>query len=235
MKLIPFAAALVAMSTFCAAQTYQLSEQEVFAFTPNGSSVLTFSQFDTQGGTRTLTGVTVSLSFTKTGGSLSVDNDSEEGGTLSLSHSLVGSLTSQGNTVALVNGSFQSFLTGLEAVSSTSYNIAGTDGDSTSTFDVGGDDYYAWAPADATLNASGDIYSGALGGYIGNGTFNLVFTANQAVNITGLSGLQQAFTVSNVTGYATVTYTYTSLIPEPSIAALGGLSLLTLLRRRRLA
>jgi len=233
MKLIPYLAASVALSSFCAAQTLQVSEQEFFAFTPNGSSVLTFSQFDTQGGTRTLTGVNVALTFTKTGGSLSVDNDSVNGGTLTLSHSLVGGLTS--TDVGLVNGSFQTFLSGVEAVSSTSHNIAGNDGDSDTSFDTGGPDYYSWLPADATLNAAGDIFSGALGGYIGNGTFALLFTANQAVNITGLGGLQQAFTVSNVAGSATVTYTYTTLIPEPSIAALGGLSLLGLLRRRRVA
>jgi uncharacterized protein (TIGR03382 family) len=52
------------------------------------------------------------------------------------------------------------------------------------------------------------------------------------VSATGVSGLQQSFTVSNISGAVVVTYTYTA-IPEPSAALLGGLGFLALLRRRR--
>ena len=223
--------AALALSLAGAASAATIVQTRDFAFVPNGSQVLTFNEFDTLGGERTLLSVTVIVEFTKSGGSYSIDNDSNVGGTINLTHQVVGSLSS---TKPLFNDAFLPiFGTGTLEATSTLNNvtIGATTGDPTDQFNAtGGADNVVFAPADVTDSHSGAVASIAQSSYIGTGTYTMTFGANQLVSATGLGGLQQAIVVSEVSGTVTVIYEY---VPEPSSALLGATGLLFLLRRRR--
>jgi len=112
-------------------------------------------------------------------------------------------------------------------------SVQGTTGDPTNTFNATGDvDYVSFTPGPVGASDSGDINNLFIGLYQGAGTFTDTVTADQIVSATGVSGLQQSFTVSNISGGVVVTYTYTA-IPEPASALMGGLDLLGLVVRRR--
>lgn len=204
-----------------------------YSFVPNGNQTLTFDKFDTTYGT--LTSVTVSVSMLKSGGSLAVDNDSATGGTINLTHEVVGQLSS--NDVSLRKTGAGNVFVGqsgsVTATSTFSTTIGATTGDSTTSFDnTGSGDYVSYSPDDASASDSGTIRSADIGDYesVGAATFDVNFAGLQTTNVTGLGGLQQAFTVSGLSGDVTVTFNY---VPEPSAALLGGLGMLALLRRRR--
>lgn len=207
-----------------------------FAFVPDGSRVLTFDKFDTTLGT--LTSVTLSVSATKTGGTYSVDNDSELAGTINLTHSVVGQLSSMDVSLKKVGVTATGYVgqTGnITATNTLSTTVGASSGDSTTDFNATGQsDYVTYSPSNNTVTDSGTIHSGFQNDYaaIGLETFAITYAGTQTVSSSGLSGLQQAFTVANVSGDVTVTYTYTT-IPETSTALLGGLGALVLLRRRR--
>lgn len=118
--------------------------------------------------------------------------------------------------------------------------IAATTGDSTTAFNATGlGDFVSFSPGSATKSDGGTIRAADQSDYVSDGiltTFSLNFEALQALNATGLSGLQQAFTVSNISGAVTVTYDYTpalAAVPESASALFGGLGLLLIFRRRR--
>lgn len=233
MKLSLIVALVAALPTLGLGAT--IVQTQEYGFVPDSSQTLTFAKFDTQGGNRILNSVTVTVVLNKTGGRFEVDNDSATAGTISLTHSVVGSLTATG--VALLREDFSAIgQTGtLTAVNQlTNQSVAATTGDATNTFNAtGGADYVLFQPGNSTATSSGTIGSLFLAGYQGTGTFTTTVNGNQSVGVTGLGGLQQAFTVSNVSGTVTVTYDYTSVVPESSSALLGGLGMLLLLRRRR--
>lgn len=241
-KLLPSPAAAVAALLSVAAATsanaaLTLIETETFSFVPNGSRQMTFDKFDTQGGTRVLQSVEVTVSYTKSGGSLAVDNDSETGGTIRLQHSINGTLSVSSGGVNLLDSTFNPIGTGLNAVSvHESLGIGPTSGDSTSQFNsTGNSDYFLFSPDPLTVTASGTINSALQSGFVasaGNNTFTLNFNALQTTDASGLGGLQQAFVVSSVEGFVTVKYNY-DVVPEPSISVLGVIGALGLVVRRR--
>jgi hypothetical protein len=170
----------------------------------------------------------------KTGGSFQIDNDSATAGTIDLTHSVTGSLSS---TVSLLNTSLVAIGTSgsLTASSSlTGQSIAATTGDSVSTFNSTGlGDNVVFNPENSSDSDTGTISSFVQAQYEGTGTYTTTVNALQTVGVTGVSGLQQAFTVSSLSGDVVVTYNYTAVVPEPASALLGGLGFLAILRRRR--
>lgn len=217
-----------------AAPAATLIQTQSFAFLPDGSQDLTYNKFDTSLGT--LTSVSVTISLTKTGGQFEVDNDSTESGFITLHHNVVGSLSVVSGGVSLVRDDLTSIGASGTLTASSSMSpqeVTGTSGDDTDTFDATGlSDYVRFNPLHASATDSGTIASLAQAAFQGPGTFVLGANALQSVNVTGLGGLQQAITVSDVSGEVTVTYHYDA-IPEPASALLGGLGFLALLRRRR--
>lgn len=208
-----------------------LVQTETFSFVPNDGSTLTFSQFDTQGGTRVLSSVFIEVEFTKSGGSYSVDNESASGATVTLTHQVTGSLDSALN-LQTTTGFLGAPASSLRASSVlTGVTLGADDGDSASNMDPSGDDYFRFEPADLTKATSGFMSNTIQ--FEGTGTFDITFDAEQTVSITGLGGASQAFSPSAVNGFIRVSYTYLEPVPEPSAAMLGSFGVLALLRRRR--
>lgn len=229
----PFLTLALAGSLAGVASAATITQIQTYAFVPSGNQVLTFDRFDTTLGT--LTGVTVSVSLNKTGGRYEVDNDSETAGTIDLSHKVTANLAASGvslSTGALTpNVGVSGSLTATNEL--TNQAISATTGDDTLAFNnTGAGDYLLFEPGDSTASDSGDIRSGDISTYEGTDTFTMTLNALQSVDVTGLSGLQQSFTVSNISGDVTVVYNYEA-IPEPASALLGGLGFIALLRRRR--
>jgi hypothetical protein len=230
MKFIAFTLPALLLAVSANAQTVLQSQN--FTFIPSGSSTVSFDKFDTMGGTRILQGVAISSSFIRTGGSLAIDNDSSMAGTILLTHQVSGLIT---GSVPLLNASFGAVIdsTAFVASISTSTVIGGTIGDPTSTFNsTNSVDYYNWDLPDSQVSATGEIGSLFWSNYTGTGTYDLTFTGNQSVTATGTSGLQQAITVSSLTGNITVNYTYT-VVPEASTALLSIVAASGLMLRRR--
>lgn len=224
---------LLALSGFGSAAT--LVQTQNYAFVPNGSQTMSFNKFNPDFGT--LNSVTVTVLLNKTGGRFEVDNDSESSGTITLTHAVSGSLTANG--VVLLRDDFSSIgSTGtLNATNTLSnQNVSATTGDATTTFNSTGlGDYVLFEPTSSSATDTGSIGNLFISSYLGTGTFTTTLNATQAVSAFGLGGLQQAFTVSNISGNVTVTYNYTPLVPvpEPESALLGCIGTLFLLRRRR--
>jgi hypothetical protein len=216
------------------ASAASIVQTKSYAFLPDGSQNLSFNKFDTTLGT--LTSVTVAVNLNKTGGRFEVDNDSETAGTITLNHNVIGSLSVVSGDVGLIRSNFtQIGASGTLTASNSLVDqaVSATTGDATNTFNATGlGDYVLFTPANSSVSDSGTIASFAQSTYEGTGTYVLRMNANQSVNATGFGGLQQAFTVSNVLGDVTVVYNYDA-VPEPTSAAIGGLGLLAILRRRR--
>lgn len=212
-----------------------LVQTQNYAFVPNASQNMTFNRFNSELGT--LNQVTVTVILNKTGGRFEVDNDSESSGTISLTHSVSANLTASG--VILLRDDFSSVgaVGTLNATNSlNNQNVSATTGDTTTTFNATGlGDYVLFEPSDSSAMDTGAIGNLFISSYVGTGTFTTTLNASQTVNASGLGGLQQAFTVSSVSGYVSVTYDYTPVapIPEPESALLVGIGVLYLLRRRR--
>ncbi len=232
---------LPAAATIHHASAAVLIQTQNFSFVPNGSQTLTFAKFDSSLGT--LQSVIVTVGYTKSGGSLSVDNDSENSGNIDLSHSISGNLTVASGGVSLLNSEFSTIGLNLNAVNTSTSIIGPTSGDPIDEFNATGDvDFVRFDPSPITVTDSGTINSIFQNSYISNpesNIFSLIFEALQSTGATGLGGLQQSFVVSDVEGYVTVTYNYdevTSVVPEPSstlaLGALLGFGLMTRVRRR---
>ncbi len=220
------------MAGFSSAAT--IVQTQSFGFLPNDSQALTFNKFNTALGS--LTSVTVSVSMNKTGGRFEVDNDSLDSGTIDLTHSVIGSLSSSVSLAKTGGVTFVGQSGSVTASNTFSATIGATSGDPLNAFNAqpGNVDYVRFDPANSSASDSGNIESAFISQYAfaGAQTYDITFNATQSVGVTGLGGLQQALVVSSISGDVTVTYNY-SAVPEPTSALLGGLGVVALLRRRR--
>lgn len=208
-----------------------------FGFTPNGSVTLDFTQFDTLSGDRVLDSVTVEVSYTKTGGRYSIDNDSGTAATVTLTQEISAFVSSSGIVVVDLSkvGGGAIAQSGMVANSFTSVTVDANDGDDPEEYDTGVSgvsDFYRFSPASATVSDSGTMLN--TGGYVGAGSFSLNVDGFQNYSSTITSGMAFASTSSPMTGFVKVTYNYTAVVPEPSsVALVGAFGALALLRRRR--
>jgi hypothetical protein len=204
-----------------------------FSFVPDGSAVLTFDQFDTLGGLRDLDLVTISITLTKLDGALFVDNDSVNPASGNITQTVTISLSA---AFGIVDNSFQPIGSGVQAVSTYFADLGGDDGD-TDTI-VGNNDGFQndggvdvdgtnFGPETTTVGAT-TVNSATYGNYIGTGTFDITINGLQGTSTASVGGAAFSGEPATATGSVTITY-----VPEPSIAILGGLGILGILRRRR--
>ena len=205
--------------------------QTITTYTASGTRSLTFNQFDTLGGTRVLTGVTVAYYFDKTGGSYAVDNDSLDTGLITFSHELKGRLTS----AEVAMGGAGTYIAALSEFTTVN-PIAANTGDPEAQFDIGGPDYVLFQPADILATGQTAAIGAAFWGpYTGSGTFVINFQALQSFVVDGVGGLQSQTIASQVSPTVQVIYSYepAAVIPEPASTVLIGLGMLGLMARRR--
>ena len=195
------------------------------ALTDNpGSGSFTLPQFDTLGGARVLTGVTVEVIIDSFGGKAEFDNQSATGGPITLSI---------GSSVRVKGPASPSQVVVIPlAITTASSTITGTTGDFPADF--AGTDYFFVNGLDLSDTKSASRTSaGDLAPYIGAG--NVTF----AWDLAGLSTAGQdtsafdsgSFRASETTFYFHTTVHY-DFVPEPASLGLLIPGILLLLRRR---
>ncbi|MEY4570510.1 MAG: hypothetical protein RLZZ398_1949 [Verrucomicrobiota bacterium] len=226
MKFVPTLLLLASLGGVASAAS--ITQVKTFSFVPTDTAALTFDKFDTLGGTLTLTSITITTNVLKTGGQLSIDNDSLDPASGNISQSVTITLTS--SNVSLTDVSLNPIGVNITATSTASISVGADDGDG-ANFQAGGPDYATSGVfANVTATNSANVNSGAWGGYSGTGTYVITANGSQGFNTSAFGGAALSITPATAGSNVTVTYNY---IPEPASALLGGLGLLTLLRRRR--
>lgn len=227
------ASALLALCVVSACQAATITQVLPFSGTPDYTSVLTFNQFDTQGGTLTLQSVWVNITLTSSGGSLKLDNDGAGSAVGSVEFGAQASITP---SISMVNDNLmQLFPTGaLKATGGAGLSLSADDGDTevngTDFFSYAGTDYGSYTGGQVTDTASGFVTALAFGQYKGTGTYTVSVNTTQVANYGALGGAQAQIDPLTTSGSVEIVYTY---VPEPatmSLLALGGLAML---RRRK--
>ena len=122
---------------------------------------------------------------------------------------------------------------GITATSTYAATVTADNGDGSGVqADTPGNDYdgtvFGSNLATQTKNVNAFVFSG----YQGIGTYVINAGGVQGFDTSAIGGAAVAIDPARVLGNVTITYTYDA-IPEPASAVIGGLGLLTLLRRRR--
>lgn len=218
-----------------------ITQTQNFSFIPAASQILTFNEFDTMGGTRTLLGVTITTSVTKSGGSLYVDNESPMGASGEISQFVTISLSATRASLLLDDGDEETFTSvgqNVKATSNLFVTLDPDDGDNGSVpgYDEGGPDWGGDEFSDnVTVTRTESIDPIAISSYTYNGTgttFLITVNGDQNTNVSSVGGPSVTYTSAAASGYVTVTYNY---VPEPGswLIVCGGLGAGMFVRRRR--
>jgi hypothetical protein len=212
-----------------------VTQTNTFSGTPNYTSYLTFNKFDTLGGTRTLTGVNVSISLLTTAqGRVGVDNDggSPASGTVTMGTSL-NVIKHTGSSNPLIMDENGDGLSPIYATTSKSMSLAADDGDTT-TYSTAGGDYDIMNVLATQSSSSIVIGSDYWVKYTGTGTFVFDATSAQSTDFSSFGGAQVQMDPMSSLGTVVVRYDF---IPEPATASMMALvsGIGFLIRRRFLA
>lgn len=225
--LLPCAAAGVNAAT--------IIQTQEFSFLPYATRTIAFDRFDGNGGNATLTGVHITIQYTRSGGYAAYDNESETTATITLTNRLtllidtaeVLDLTEMGSSSRLGGAS------GLRATSSVSATFGADNDPEDNNFNSSGADYFRYDLPEVTVSDS--AYMNNISQFIGTDMFQLELEGIQNDQSQLMSGMKSSTSPPSVTGFMTITYEYASTaIPEPkqwSMACVAAAGFL-LIRRR---
>jgi len=244
-KALVAVAAVVALAGLAQAQTVTYSSsmgsgtysqtETIGGFQPNNTVVdLTFNAFDTGGGARTLTSVTVETTLSTWGGSFGVQNLS--GSTASPVTVKFGATAGLASTDVNLSGLTTSSSTIMAYTQGTSGTLAkyGDEGDTFSVIGPSSGSPKTYSTGLQNVTGNSHIQSYTVDN-VGAATFGMTLTANGYQYYTG-SNLHEEIDPMSAGGAVTVIYHYTGSplpVPEPASVGLlvvGGLAVV--LRRR---
>jgi hypothetical protein len=212
-------------------------QTEEFSFLPYAMRTLAFDKFDDSGGNATLTGVHITIQYTRSGGYAAYDNESESSATITLTNSVsliidtreVLDLTEMGSSSRL--GGF----TGLKATSSVSATFGTDDDPLDSNFNSSGADHYRYDLPDVTVGDAAHMNN--ISQFIGTDSFELELEGSQTDQSQLMSGMKSSTSPPSVSGFMTITYEYTETPdtvpdPDPSTMVCIGMIWALFVRRR---
>ncbi|TFW13952.1 choice-of-anchor E domain-containing protein [Duganella callida] len=211
------AALAAAVDASAAVQTYTVNSNVLNYTKSSAAGALDFAKFDATLGT--LESVQVQL-FSNLGTTVKVENTS----------------TSSASTIKATAGALLTFtLSGvsqtLTSSDSHTFNASVFDGLSNYAGTSGGS--YTFSSPFSSSSTYSDAASLAL--FSGTGSAHANLAASTTSVIAGISGNTRSLVLPSFSGYAKVTYTYATPVPEPETYAmlLGGLALVGAIARRR--
>ncbi len=198
-------------------------QTQEFSFLPYAMRTLAFDKFNNNGGNATLTGVHITIQYTRSGGYAAYDNESEATATITLTNRLtllidtaeVLDLTKMGSSSRLGGA------TGLRATSSISATFGPDDDPDDDSFNSSGPDYFRYDLPDLTVSDS--AYMNNITQFIGLDMFELEMEGYQTDLSQLMSGMKSSTSPPSVTGFMVITYEYTGtleVVPDPNPSAI---------------
>jgi len=226
-KFLCFAVAVCTVFAASSAQASTITQSQTFSGIPNLMESATFNQFDSQLGT--LESVQVSLNLNTTGGTLILDNDSDQTAAGIFEFGVIASISS--SDVSLDNASSDPVIDNFGVFCSQSFSLAANQDDGINDFDSTSPDGLLYSGIAESGSASGFVNTSDFSDYTGTGTFDINLIVMQWQYYGNVSGIEWATNPVSTNGSIAVTYNY---VPEPAtlgLLSLGGL----ILRKRRKA
>lgn len=205
MKLRAFVlfAAVLAAPALSMAASVSYNAPFSFPLSP-GSQTVSLPQFDTAGGTKVLTSISIDLDALIQA-AVTAENDSAIAGNMGVD--LTGLVKATVPSTSLTAGILQS---------AGPVPVAATDGTPDS-----GPDYYNFGTVTGS-DSSNTVLFGGFAPYVGTGTWNATINGNGGFSVNGVTSSTIKISNFGASGEVSVTYNY-NLVPEPS--TLGLLSL----------